>query len=91
MIVEVLNLQVEPELFDEWARVDEATWTAFLERQSGFVRKEVWRGVGAEVRVVVWWQSREAWDAITDQQVAEVDARMGDWFRPATLETFIVA
>lgn len=90
MIVEVLRFCIEPESFDEWKRVDAETWTAFLQLQPGFIRKEVWQGANGEVRVVVWWRSKEDWDAITDQQVADVDARMGSWFRPSTLETFVV-
>lgn len=90
MIVEVLRLRVESELLEDWKRVDQATWTTFLERQPGFIRKEVWQGKDTEVRVVVWWRSEEDWRAITAEQVSEVDARMGVWFRPATLETFTV-
>ena len=91
MVVEVLRFEVDPSDFDEWVDVDRRTWTAFLEQQRGFLRKEVWRGPGDEVRVVVWWRTRDDWDAITDQQVAEVDARMGEWFRASTLETFDVS
>lgn len=90
MIVEMLTLRVEPELFEEWRRVDAAVWTTFLERQPGFIRKEVWYRQDSDVRVVVWWRSQEDWDAITEQQVADIDARMGVWFRPSTLETFVV-
>lgn len=91
MIIEMLSLRVETELFDEWSEIDRATWTEFLERQPGFIRKEVWQGTDGQVRVVVWWRSKEDWDAITDQQVAEVDASMGEWFRPSTLEIFTVS
>lgn len=91
MIVEVLRFSIEPESLEEWKRVDADTWTAFLLVQPGFIRKEVWQGTDDDVRVVVWWRSQEDWDAITQQQVAEVDAQMGEWFRPSTLETFVVA
>jgi hypothetical protein len=33
------------------------------------------------VVIVVWWESRELWKAITDSQVAAIDRQMGEWFR----------
>lgn len=91
VIVETLRFRIEPELFEEWKKVDDVTWTAFLRLQPGFIRKEVWQGADGDVRVVVWWRSKEDWDAITEREVAEVDARMGEWYRASTLDTFVVS
>jgi uncharacterized protein (TIGR03792 family) len=67
-------------------RLDEQHWTRFLERQDGFVRKEVWRdrAAGDRVHAVIWWTSMEAWQAIPSDALAEVAAAMGPFEREAS-------
>lgn len=79
MVVELLTLTVDPALRDEWLAADRANWTAFLECQDGFIRKEVWwsRDVADEVRVVVWWESWDQWQAIPPDALDEVIVAMG--------------
>ncbi|HMK12315.1 MAG TPA: TIGR03792 family protein [Acidimicrobiales bacterium] len=92
MIVEELTLEVHHDDVEAFLDADARVWTAFLSRQPGFVRKEVWLpddrpGV---ILIMVWWQSRQLWKAITDAQVAAVDAQMGEWFREPTVREFRV-
>ena len=43
------------------------------------------------VVIMVWWESRELWKAITDEQVAAIDVEMGEWYRvPALREHRVV-
>ncbi len=88
MVVEFLTLEVTPDDGDlgAWLDTDEAHWTAFLARQPGFVRKEVWRSHGTPPRVsiVIWWESLAAWHAVPGGALAHVSAAMGDHEIPVT-------
>lgn len=90
MVIEMLTFQVSPEEQDEWLQVEETVWTRFLELQDGFVRKEMWRSTDRNdlLHAVIWWASRDQWKAITADEVAAVDARMGSWFRPGVLTEY---
>lgn len=94
MIVEFLTFSVPPDELEEWLQVEERHWTRFLERQPGFVRKEMWRGAdveGAEpagpvdrVHAVIWWSSVEAWKAIPTEELERVVEAMGPYERTPT-------
>ena len=91
MVVELLTFTVPPDRLDEWLHVEEQHWTRFLERQPGFVRKEMWRGAqvdGAElpagperIHAVIWWRSLEDWKAVPADELAAVAEAMGEYER----------
>jgi uncharacterized protein (TIGR03792 family) len=93
MVVEELELAVAAEDVAGYVEADERVWTAFLRTCPGFVRKEVWVPVERPgvVLVQIWWRSYEEWKSITPEQVAEVDARMGEWYRDAICRERLVA
>lgn len=77
----MLTFEVSSDRVEAWLRADEVVWTAFLETQDGFVRKEVWRGDSdGLLHAVIWWESLEQWKAITMDEVAVVDERMAAEF-----------
>lgn len=92
MIVEELTLEVNAADLEGFLEADARIWTAFLSRQPGFVRKEVW--VPADradtVVIMVWWTSYELWKAISDEQVAMIDREMGEWFREPVVRDYRV-
>ena len=77
----------------EWLNVEKRTWSAFLERQPGFVAKQVWtdRAHPDQVHCVITWADQASWDAVSPEVVEQVDAEMGEWFRPCTMRAFDVA
>jgi len=83
MVIEELHFIVDPVERDQFLEVEGRVWTGFLRTCDGFVKKEVWVPIDDPGRVVVmiWWASMEQWKRITPEQVAEVDARMGEWLR----------
>jgi uncharacterized protein (TIGR03792 family) len=94
VIVEELTLHVAEADLEGFLDADARIWTVFLAAQPGFIRKEVW--VPADradtVVILVWWESRELWKAISDEQVAAVDREMGPWFRePVVREHRVVS
>ncbi len=92
MVVEYLTFVVDPADRAEWLEVEEATWSRFLERQPGYVRKQVWveRGLLDHVHAIIWWESEELWQAIPADELAAVDRAMGQWYRECSCRVFDV-
>ena len=66
MVIEHLTFTVDPAERDEWLAVEEQTWSRFLERQAGFIRKEIWveREHPEDVHAMIVWESEALWQAI---------------------------
>ena len=92
MVIEFLTFRVTPDERAAWMEVEERTWSRFLERQAGFVRKQLWVDVDDDqhVHAMIEWESLEHWKAIPDDQLAAVDESMGAWVRDCTCRTFEV-
>jgi uncharacterized protein (TIGR03792 family) len=92
VIVEELVFRMHPDDVAGYLAADARHWTAFLSRQPGFVRKEVWCDIDdpGVVRAVIWWATELQWKAITPDQVAEIDARMGRHFHEPVMRRHAV-
>ena len=92
MVIEFLTFAVTPDERVEWMEVEERTWSRFLERQPGFVRKQLWVDVDDDqhVHALIEWESLDQWKAIPHDQLAAVDEAMGPWVRACTCRTFEV-
>jgi uncharacterized protein (TIGR03792 family) len=80
MVVEFLTFEVAPDDRQRWLDLEEQHWSRFLERQPGFVRKEMWVPADDESKVhaVIWWESLELWRAVPAHGLAAVAEAMGD-------------
>lgn len=92
MVIEFLTFRVDPADRSEWMAVEERTWSRFLERQAGFVRKQLWIDVNDDehVHAMIEWESIDHWQSIPNGELAAVDEAMGPWVRHATCTTFDV-
>ncbi len=92
MVIEFLTFRVDPDERAAWMDVEERTWSRFLERQTGFVRKQIWADVDddQQVHAMIEWESLDHWQAIAHDQLAAVDESMGQWLRECTCRTFEV-
>jgi len=92
MVIEWLTFEVPIREQTEWLNLEEQVWSRFLEQQAGFVRKEIWIDDDDPnlVNAVIWWESLDVWKAITPEQVAEVDLRMGSAWKPCTMKVYQV-
>lgn len=92
MVVEWLTFDVSNDERDQWLRIEESVWSRFLETCDGFVRKQMWieEGDAGRIHAVIWWKSREQWHSISESTVAEVDARMGEFWKPCSMRVFDV-
>ena len=79
MVIEFLTFDVDPTARAEWLLHEEQHWSRFLERQAGFVRKQMWKPVGddSKVHAVIWWESMEHWKAIPEDELDAVALAMG--------------
>ena len=92
MVVEMLTFVVTPHDRREWLEVEALTWSRFLEQQPGFVSKQVWvdRESSDQIHCVITWADQAAWDAVPAERIEQVDAAMGEWYRPCTMRAFDV-
>lgn len=93
MVIEFLTFQIDPTARESWLAVEEQTWSRFLERQPGFVAKQMWieRDVPGEVFAVITWQDEASWHAIPADELAAVDTSMGAAFlNPTSCRVFDV-
>lgn len=92
MVIEFLTFRVDPDERDAWMEIEERTWSRFLERQAGFVRKQLWVDVDddAHVHAMIEWETLDQWKSIPEDELAAVDEAMGTWRRDCTCRTYRV-
>ena len=92
VVIEFLTFTVEPAEREAWLAVEESTWSRFLERQRGFIRKQMWVEQGKPdcVHAMICWEDEASWHAIPADELAAVDAAMGVWFRDCTMRVYDV-
>lgn len=92
-VVEFLTFTVDPSEQTEWILADERVWTTFLQRQNGFVSKQVWtdRSDPNLIHAVITWSDEDSWKSIPADELARIDDEMGDWCRPLVMRVFDVA
>jgi uncharacterized protein (TIGR03792 family) len=92
MVVEFLTFAVPLEIRDQWMAVEHQTWSRFLERQPGFVDKQLWvdRDDEDAVHAVVRWTDESSWKSIPDHELAAVDEAMGSFRRAPTARVYDV-
>lgn len=77
MIIEWLGFAVKPKFREKFIIQDRDIWTPILANVAGFVSKEIWFDPARDDRVyiVVRWQSREQWKAISHKLLEETEKR----------------
>ena len=92
MVIEFLTFEVDPADREAWMAVEAGTWSRFLERQPGFLGKQLWveEADPGKVHAMIRWADRESWFSIAADQLAAVDAAMGPMLRDCTCRTFDV-
>jgi uncharacterized protein (TIGR03792 family) len=92
VVIEFLTFRISLDERPDWMEIDEAIWSRFLERQDGFVRKQIWVDVDDpdHVHAMIEWESLDQWKSIPHDELAAVDASMGAWMREPTCRTFEV-
>ncbi len=90
MVIEFLTFDIDPTQRQQWLDHEEQHWSRFLERQAGFVNKQMWENVDdpSQMHAVVWWESMDHWHAIPRDQLAAVVDAMGAHERTPSMAAF---
>lgn len=82
MVIEWLKVRVSPELREKFIQKDAEIWTSKLASYPGFLSKEVWTnpGTSAELVLVIRWASREQWQAIPPEELAQIEQKFNQEF-----------
>ena len=83
MVIEFLTFKVDLADQETFLVIEEQTWSRYLEKRPGFLKKEIWknRADSAEIHSVIWWTDQETWFTVSQEDIERVDASMGRWFR----------
>ena len=74
--VEMLRLAVPADLRHAWLSAEAEVWKPWLEQQPAYLGRDLyWDPQEEQAQVLVRWRSRQEWQAITDEEVAAVQAR----------------
>ncbi len=92
MVVEFLTFTVPVDELEGWLEIERRHWTRFLERQTGFVHKEMWRSQDDPniVHAVIWWESMADWQSIPAADLDRIVTDMGVHERTASCVAFDV-
>lgn len=72
-VIELLRLQVPAADRQAWLEAERRTWQPWLERQPGFLGRDLlWDPRHEEATLVIRWASREQWKAIPSAEVQRV-------------------
>ena len=76
VVVEHLRLKVPHALREHWIEVERESWEPWLEKQSGFLGRDLfWDPSTEEGTLLIRWSSRKEWKSISTSQVAAVQNR----------------
>lgn len=80
--MEWLEFQVPIADRERYIQIDDQIWTPALQRYPGFISKETWIDPHDLERVVfvIHWQSRDAWKAIPEAELTEIEHRFDEAF-----------
>jgi uncharacterized protein (TIGR03792 family) len=89
-VIEFLTFRMPVAERAEWLDIEEQHWSRYLERQPGFIHKEMWAAADdpESVHAVIWWESLELWKAVPADELAAIEVAMGVHERTATCRTF---
>jgi uncharacterized protein (TIGR03792 family) len=80
MVIEWLQVRVPADQRERYIQIDDEIWTAALSGYPGFISKETW--ISPEdpevVIFVIRWRTREDWFGISEDELADVNARFDD-------------
>lgn len=84
-VVEHLRVQVPAAARAAWLEAERGSWEPWLEAQPGFLdRQLLWDPERQEGTLLIHWASREQWQAIPPEEVAQVQRRFEALARQAT-------
>lgn len=85
VVVEHLRLRVPANAVEAWLEAEQDSWEPWLAQQPGFLdRQLLWDPQRQEGTLLIHWRSRAQWEAIPQQEIAQVQERFERLARQAT-------
>jgi uncharacterized protein (TIGR03792 family) len=91
MVIEWLRFRIKTELRESFIERDREVWVTRFSKKKGYLGKEVWidtdisSGISSETSDVIFvirWESMEAWKAIPQTEIDNLNKLMGDLLFP---------
>ncbi|MXW13199.1 MAG: TIGR03792 family protein [Synechococcus sp. SB0668_bin_13] len=83
--VEMLRLAVPVALRDAWFNAEAEVWKPWLEQQPAYLGRDLhWDPQQEQAQVLIRWRSQQEWEAISEEEVAAVQARFVATLNKAT-------
>ena len=83
-VIEHLRIAVPEHGREAWMEAERGSWEPWLAQQEGFMGRDLlWDPETEEGTLLIRWSSRQAWKAITSEQVQEVQDRFEQLARQA--------
>ena len=75
-VIEHLRISVPKQGREAWLEAERGSWEPWLAQQTGFLGRDLlWDPETEEGTLLIRWSSRQAWKAIPNEEVDEVQAR----------------
>ena len=76
LVVEQLRLKVPSDAVPAWLEAERGSWEPWLAQQPGFMRRQLfWDPQRQEGTLMIYWASREQWQATSCQEQEQVQQR----------------
>jgi uncharacterized protein (TIGR03792 family) len=84
-VIEYLKVKVPEAARQAWLEAEQGSWEPWLAHQEGFLGRDLlWDPEAEEGTLLIRWSSREAWKAISEQEVEAVQQRFEQLAREGT-------
>lgn len=76
VVVEQLRLKVPSDAVTAWLEAERGSWELWLAQQPGFMRRQLfWDPERQEGTLLIYWASREQWQATSSEEQEQVQQR----------------
>ena len=76
LVVEQLRLKVPSDAVPAWLEAERGSWEPWLAQQPGFMRRQLfWDPPRQEGTLMIYWASREQWQATSSEEQEQVQQR----------------
>jgi len=76
VVVEQLRLRVPSDALQAWLEAERGSWAPWLAQQPGFMQRQLfWDPQRQEATLLIYWASRQQWQATSSEEQQQVQQR----------------
>ncbi|MFM7221476.1 MAG: TIGR03792 family protein [Nodosilinea sp.] len=85
VVVEQLRLRVPSDALQAWLEAERGSWEPWLAQQPGFMQRQLfWDPQLQEATLLIYWASRQQWQATSSEEQQQVQQRFERLARAGT-------